>query len=459
MTKIKRAVGFIARRTFGFQPRFPYFCKTNRLISMNINDIYRLCKAAGAICTDSRETARGSVFLALHGANFDGNRFAVAAIENGCLCAIVDADPAALDPAGTFAGRLIKVDDTLAAYKQIARLHRREFNIPVIAITGTNGKTTTKELLAAVLAASRRVLATQGNFNNDVGVPKTLLRLSAADEIAIIEMGASHRGDIRTLAETAEPTCGLITNIGCAHLEGFASIDGVKAAKGELYDFLAAHGKPAFVNASDGTLVEMARRRRLRTVDYAAGEAVGCSPFLNVKIAHGATIRTQLIGAYNLSNVLAAVTVGRYFGVPDADIVAAIEAYRPQNNRSQLVKTPCNELIVDAYNANPSSMAAAVDNFALMAARLPKMLVLGDMAELDDASGEEHQRIVNLLKNKGFTDVWLVGEEFEKISSRFRCFDSVEEVKAEISRSKPCGKCILIKGSHSARLFELPPLL
>ncbi|MCD8289791.1 MAG: UDP-N-acetylmuramoyl-tripeptide--D-alanyl-D-alanine ligase [Prevotella sp.] len=426
---------------------------------MNIDGIFQLCKTAGAICTDTREIISGSVFIALHGANFDGNLFALSALEKGCSYAVVDANPNELDAGGKFAGRMIKVADTLNTYKQVARLHRREFAIPVVAVTGTNGKTTTKELLAAVLGTSYKVLATQGNLNNDVGVPKTLLRLSSEDEIAVIEMGASHPGDIKTLAETAEPACGLITNIGRAHLEGFGGVEGVKATKGELYDYLAENQRFAFLNTADSMLVEMARERHLQTVGYVPGEVAECAPYLSVRLAAGTIIRTQLIGAYNLPNILAAVTVGRHFGVRENDIAAAIEAYRPQNNRSQLTITSANELIVDAYNANPSSMAAAIDNFARITSRRPKMLILGDMAELGAASGEEHEQIVNLLKTKGLSDVWLVGSEFKNVASPYRCFADVDEVKTAISREQPQGKCILIKGSHSARLFELPALL
>ncbi len=425
---------------------------------MDIDDIYLLYRNARAITTDTRRMEAGSVFLALRGESFDGNLFAVKALENGCRFAIVDTEPTVLDPSGKYVSRLIKTADTLSVYKEIARRHRREYDIPVIGITGTNGKTTTKELLSAVLATAFNVLSTEGNHNNDIGVPQTLLRLSGHD-IAVVEMGASHPGDIKTLVETAEPTCGLITNVGKAHLAGFGSFEGVKKTKGELYDFLALNHLFAFVNQEDKDLAEMARERQLRTVDYVHGEVSECSPYLSVRLEGGNIIRTKLIGAYNLANVLAAVSVGRHFGVSCKDIKSAIEAYEPRNNRSQLVITSDNELIVDAYNANPSSMAVAVDNFAKTASPRPKKLILGDMAELGDASEEEHQKLVDALSDKGFSDVWLVGAEFSKIETGFRRFQNVEDVKAEIAKEKPRGECILVKGSHSVRLYELAALL
>ncbi len=426
---------------------------------MNTDYIYSLCKRAGAVTTDSRSCPAGSVFLALKGENFDGNRFAVSALENGCSHAVVTADPGELDREGKFSGRIIKTDDTLSLYKALARLHRLEFDIPVIAVTGTNGKTTTKELISAVLSEKYSVMATEGNYNNDVGVPKTLLRLAPGHEMAVVEMGASHPGDIKTLVSTAEPTCGLITNVGRAHLEGFGGFEGVKSTKGELYDFLSGRNLFAFVNSGDADLAEMARERGLRTVPYAGGSVGELAPYLGVALSGGSMVRTRLVGAYNLPNVLAAVTVGRYFGVPEDDIAKALEGYEPSNNRSQLTVTEDNELFIDAYNANPSSMAAAVGNFFILNLSRPKKLILGDMGELGDASEEEHQKVVDDLAKKGFRDVWLVGGEFGKTRTSYRRFASVEDVKEEIKREKPRGRSILIKGSHSVGLCELAGLL
>ncbi len=426
---------------------------------MNTQDLYLLYKKVGSITTDSRHVHTGDIFLALKGDNFDGNRFAVNALKDGCSYAVVDADPAVLDSTGVFHSRLICVDNTLETYKALARLHRLEFDIPLLAITGTNGKTTTKELISVVLSTSHNVLATEGNFNNDVGVPKTLLRLSHEHDIAIIEMGASHPGDIHTLVETACPTHGLITNVGRAHLEGFGSFEGVKKTKGELYDYLSEHFLPAFVNTKDKDLMEMANERQMKVRPYIKGKVLSANPYLVVEMENGLYLHTHLVGAYNLPNVLAAVSVGLHFGVTEEDIVRAIEGYVPQNNRSQLIENPSNSLIVDAYNANPSSMAVAIENFARMASGREKLLILGDMAELGAESLSEHRKIINLITRFGFSDVWLVGNEFTKTLSSFRCFPNVEEVKKTLSQDIIHDKFILIKGSHSTRLVELVELL
>lgn len=435
---------------------------------MEIADFYELYKQHPVITTDSRECPKGSIFFALKGETFDGNRFAVASLEKGCAYAVVD-DKSVVDAAkeGQFAGRLILVDDVLLAFKALAREHRRQFHIPVIGITGTNGKTTTKELIAAVLSEKYNVLCTKGNFNNDVGVPKTLFRLGKEHEIAVIEMGASHPGDIKTLVETVEPDCGLITNVGRAHLQGFGSFEGVKRTKGELYDYLAASKESAvlkqkpftFLNIHDADLVAMAMARDLKTVPYAEGRVSECDPLLTVELADGEAIHTQLIGSYNCTNVLAAVTIGRYFGVSDKKIVHALETYTPSNNRSQLTVTASNNLIVDAYNANPTSMAAAIDNFRMMKVDCRKMAILGDMRELGADSQAEHQRIADMLASAGFDEVWLVGEEFMKTKTAFRRFNDIEEVKAAISDHKPEDCYILIKGSNGIRLYQLPDML
>ena len=435
---------------------------------MEIADFYELYKQHPVITTDSRECPKGSIFFALKGETFDGNRFAVASLEKGCAYAVVD-DKSVVDAAkeGPFVGRIILVDDVLLAFKALAREHRRQFNIPVIGITGTNGKTTTKELIAAVLSEKYNVLCTKGNFNNDVGVPKTLFRLGKEHEIAVIEMGASHPGDIKTLVETVEPDCGLITNVGRAHLQGFGSFEGVKRTKGELYDYLAASKESAvlkqkpftFLNIHDADLVAMAMARNLKMVPYAEGRVSECDPLLTVELADGEAIHTQLIGSYNCTNVLAAVTIGRYFGVSDKKIVHALETYTPSNNRSQLTVTASNNLIVDAYNANPTSMAAAIDNFRMMKVDRRKMAILGDMRELGADSQAEHQRIADILASAGFDEVWLVGEEFMKTQTAFRRFNDIEEVKAAISDHKPEDCYILIKGSNGIRLYQLPDML
>ena len=437
---------------------------------MNSKDLYAIYEQHPTITTDSRDCPEGSIFIALKGESFDGNQFAVQALDMGCAVAIVDDEQVYNNYHGD--KQMILVPDTLQAYKDLAREHRRRFDIPVIAITGTNGKTTTKELVRAVLTERYDEMATEGNFNNDVGVPKTLLRLSVMDEIAVIEMGASHPGDIKTLAETAEPTCGLITNVGKAHLQGFGSLEGVIRTKGELYDNLAKRKDSViFVNADNdylmgilpqGVKAEYYTRDENKAEASVYGQIIACDPFLRLKWRSNDSdwheVATHLIGSYNLDNVLAAVTVGLHFEVSPEQICHAIENYVPSNNRSQLTETPYNHLVVDAYNANPTSMAAALDNFSLMEVS-PKMAILGEMRELGDSSTEEHRRVVEKLATCPFDEVWLVGQEFKNIDCPFRKFDDVEQVKAAIAENRPEGRYILIKGSNGTRLFQLPELL
>ena len=437
---------------------------------MDSKELYAIYEQHPVITTDSRDCPQGSIFIALKGETFDGNQFAAQALEKGCAIAVVDDEQVYNSYQGS--RQMILVPDTLQAYKDLAREHRRRFDIPVIGITGTNGKTTTKELVNAVLTERYDGMATEGNFNNDVGVPKTLLRLSVMDEIAVIEMGASHPGDIKTLAETAEPTCGLITNVGKAHLQGFGSLEGVIRTKGELYDFLATQEDSViFINADNEHLMsilpknvkaEYYTRDESKQGASVYGQIIACDPFLRLKWRQGDgewhEVTTHLVGSYNLDNVLAAVTVGLHFDVSAEQICHAIENYVPSNNRSQLTETHYNHLILDAYNANPTSMAAALDNFSLMEVN-PKMAILGEMRELGDSSREEHERIVEKLKGCAYDEVWLVGQEFKDIECPFRKFDDVEQVKAAIAADRPEGRYILIKGSNGTRLFQLPELL
>ena len=437
---------------------------------MDSKELYAIYEQHPVITTDSRDCPQGSIFIALKGETFDGNQFAAQALEKGCAIAVVDDEQVYNSYQGS--RQMILVPDTLQAYKDLAREHRRRFDIPVIGITGTNGKTTTKELVNAVLTERYDGMATEGNFNNDVGVPKTLLRLSVMDEIAVIEMGASHPGDIKTLAETAEPTCGLITNVGKAHLQGFGSLEGVIRTKGELYDFLATQEDSViFINADNEHLMsilpknvkaEYYTRDENKPGASVYGQIIACDPFLRLKWRQGDgewhEVTTHLVGSYNLDNALAAVTVGLHFDVTPEQICHAIENYVPSNNRSQLTETHYNHLILDAYNANPTSMAAALDNFSLMEVN-PKMAILGEMRELGDSSREEHERIVEKLKGCAYDEVWLVGQEFKDIECPFRKFDDVEQVKAAIAADRPEGRYILIKGSNGTRLFQLPELL
>ena len=442
---------------------------------MNIKELYSFYRQHPTITTDSRSCPAGSIFIALKGETFNGNKFAVSALEQGCSLAIVD-DADIYDQyiiSNPDSNRMILVPDALQAYKDLAREHRRHFNIPVIGITGTNGKTTTKELVSAVLSAKYKVMATEGNFNNDVGVPKTLFRLTAEHKIAVVEMGASHPGDIKTLAETAEPTCGLITNVGKAHLLGFGSFEGVVSTKCELYDNLAKRDDSViFINAANNHLTSHLPAG-VKTVSYAnqpcelsavsiVGEVTACDPFLRLRwrVVDGDwhQVATHLIGSYNIDNVLAAVTVGVYFGVDARQIVEALEKYQPSNNRSQLTNTEHNHLIVDAYNANPTSMRAALDNFKLMQVS-PKMAIIGEMRELGDSSAQEHQLLVDKLSECGFDNVWLVGKEFEPIECPYRKFADVEQVKDALAGDTIGGYYILIKGSNGTRLYQLPEFL
>ena len=439
---------------------------------MDSKELSSIYQQHPVITTDSRNCPEGSIFIALKGESFDGNQFATQALDKGCAVAIVSDEQVYNGYHGN--KQMVLVPDTLQAFKDMAREHRRRFDIPVVGITGTNGKTTTKELVYAVLNERYDGMATEGNYNNDVGVPKTLFRLNVMTEIAVVEMGASHPGDIKTLAETAEPTCGLITNVGKAHLQGFGSLEGVIRTKGELYDNLAKRPDSViFVNADNDYLMNILPQG-VKTERYTCdekkqgacvyGQMIACDPFLRLKWREGKSdgdwheMATHLIGSYNLDNVLAAVTVGLHFEVTPEQICHAIENYVPSNNRSQLTETEHNHLVVDAYNANPTSMAAALDNFCLMEVS-PKMAILGEMRELGASSREEHERMVEKLKSCPFDEVWLVGDEFKDIDCPYRKFADVEQVKAAIAEHRPEGHYILIKGSNGNRLFQLPELL
>ena len=452
---------------------------------MEIKELYNLYQQHPCITTDSRDCPEGSIFLALKGESFDGNKFALQALEKGCAYAIID-DKAILGNLGDpriSSDRLILVEDCLQTFKDLAREHRRQFDIPVIGITGTNGKTTTKELVAAVLSQKYNVLYTQGNFNNDVGVPKTLFRLTKEHEIAVIEMGASHPGDIKTLVETAEPTCGLITNVGRAHLQGFGSFEGVVKTKCELYDYLRTREDGLiFINADNEHLMDqIGDDEEIWITPYStspdnqyaciSGEVIECNPFLKFRWREPLMtleeegrstkwhkVQTHLIGAYNIDNLLAAISVGINFGVERKKICEALENYVPSNNRSQMTVTEKNHLIVDAYNANPTSMQAALENFSLIQADR-KMAILGQMGELGDESDNEHRKVVRYLEQAGYDEVWLVGDNFKEIACPFRKFHDVEEVKAAIQAHCPEGYYILIKGSNSNKLFQLPEML
>ena len=433
---------------------------------MTIAEIYDIFQQHPIVTTDSRDCPSGSIFFALKGDRFNGNAFASTALQQGCAYAIID-EAAYADPDND---HLILVDDVLTTLQQLARHHRRVLGTPIIGVTGTNGKTTTKELISAVLGERYRVLFTQGNLNNHIGVPKTLLRLTRDHDIAVVEMGANHPGEIRTLVNIVEPDCGIITNVGKAHLEGFGSLEGVINTKGELYDFLRQRKESrVFIDGNNPHLLKISHDLTLVKYglgehdDFAVmGEVIDCAPLLRLrwhrKGGEWHEVHTHLIGAYNILNMLAAACIGLSHGVTEQQISHALAHYIPSNNRSQLTVTEHNRLIVDTYNANPTSMDAALRNFRDMQVS-PKMAILGDMGELGAISLEEHQKVIDFLQENGFGTVWLVGKVFGSIDSPYRKFANVEEVKAALATEHPRGQYILIKGSNSNRLFELPPLL
>lgn len=438
---------------------------------MDIETLYSCFLQHPIITTDSRDVPADSMFFALKGDSFDGNQYAQAALDKGAAYAVVD-------DSSVQGEHIILVPDVLKALQQLAHYHRCQLGTTIVGITGTNGKTTTKELIAAVLQKKYNVLYTQGNFNNHIGVPKTLLQLTKEHDIAVVEMGANHPGEIKTLVEIVCPDYGLITNVGRAHLEGFGSFEGVIRTKGELYDFLRADAGTAFINNDNQYLKDISHDLRLVKYGHTPaddllvlGEFIDCNPTLHFRWKQQGSpfspmeVQTRLIGSYNLDNALAAACVGTIFAVPAEDISAALSEYTPSNNRSQLTKTADNQLIVDAYNANPTSMAAALDSFAHVKAER-KMVILGDMKELGEVSQAEHNSILNRLAELQLQQVWLVGSEFQKALQAnpvvsARTFADVQEVKALLATpdGKPRDYTILIKGSNSTKLIQLLDLL
>ena len=427
---------------------------------MNIIDIYQLFLHHQQVTTDSRNCPKDSMFFALKGERFDGNKFAEKALEAGCAYAIID------DPTYYKNERTIVVDNVLTTLQQLAHHHRKALGLPIIGITGTNGKTTTKELVATVLSTKYNVLYTEGNLNNQIGVPLTLLRLNPDHELAVIEMGASHPGDIKELVDLVHPNYGLITNVGCAHLEGFGSYEGVLHTKGELYDFLRRTKGKVFVQAENQALLTLAKGIEQITYGssdeaFASGHVVSCDPFLTFNWKQQGkihTVETHLIGSYNIDNVLAAVAIGRYLKVPAERISRAISAYEPTNNRSQLKRTATNELIIDAYNANPSSMKVAIENFKQLPMS-PKAVILGDMRELGETSDTLHAEVVEQVKAAGFDKVLLCGEHFSKVGQAFAPYPDTAALIATLKEQPLKGYHILIKGSHSMGLEKVAELL
>lgn len=445
---------------------------------MQIIDIYNKYKECGAVTTDTRTLKGGEMFFALKGENFDGNEYAMKALEAGAAYAVVNADSVA----GTIDDpRLVKVEDTLKTLQELARWHRSMTFVDgkpltVVALTGTNGKTTTKELIRAVLSVKYNVTATEGNLNNSIGVPLTLLKVDSDTQIAVVEMGASHPGDIKELVDIALPNYGLITNVGKAHLLGFGSFEGVMATKGELYDYLRRTSDKVFLNVDNPYLCRMASERNLQSdperpyslvipygVDY-HGCAVLPSdaehPYLRISHPSG-VISTNLVGAYNADNVMAAIAVGTQFGVAFEDAVKAIEAYVPSNSRSQMVRTERNVLIVDAYNANPSSMEVALNNLSLVAADR-KAAFLGDMLELGDDSQILHKEVVSRLLSMNLSLVCLVGKEFAAVCEGIeavKCFASSDDLAVWLKENPVSGATVLVKGSRGTRMEKVIPEL
>lgn len=416
---------------------------------MDINELYDIFEIATGVTTDSRKVENGNLFFALHGDNFDGNLFAINALESGACYAVVDSDVAVTDKPH-LTERLIRVDDTLAALQQLAAEHRNRLAIPIIGIVGSNGKTTTKELIASVLADKYEIYATRGNLNNHIGVPLTLLAMTRDTEFGIVEMGASAQGEIALLCSIAQPNYGLITNIGNAHLEGFKGPEGIKRGKGELFDYLQQSGGRAFVPQEDSVLKQMAEQRDNMAIE-----------FYSRTIAN--SYKSNLEGDYNRYNIAAAVAVGSYFGIDSERLAIAIENYTPTNNRSQRVVTQQgNNLIIDCYNANPSSMAAALENMAVVESD-KKVLILGDMLELGEWSQEEHCKILQMAMQIEGAEILLVGSHFaaaaEFLEAGTKLFPTTAEVSDYLLTHKYTATTILLKGSRGIALEKLINLL
>ena len=444
------------------------------------NRLYDIFLESSGVNTDTRTIREGEMFFALKGENFDGNEYALKALEAGASCAVVSSGSDAAALAGKDR-RIIPVEDTLNALKDLARTHRCAMSpggkrLPVIGLTGTNGKTTTKELIKSVLERKYNVTATQGNLNNEIGVPLSILKITPETQIAVIEMGASHPGDIRSLVSVSMPDFGLITNVGKGHLLGFGSYEGVKKTKGELYDYIREHGGKIFLNEDLPYLHEMASARGIEDIIPYGVEYDGAGilplrpekPFLRMEIPVSCTqtytLETRLAGKYNAGNVMAALAVGKYFGVPVTDALEAVRDYTPSNNRSQLTDTGKNILIVDAYNANPVSMEAALDNLEAIPSG-NKIAMLGDMLELGKDSAAEHDKVLERVAAMELKAAYFVGSEFEAAFSRCtmpgncRHFSTSSQLSGYLGKETPSGCTILIKGSRGTHMENVIPAL
>ena len=430
---------------------------------MEIANLYAIFREHPTVTTDSRNIPANSIFFALKGDNFNGNAFAHEAISKGAAYAVID------EPEFATNDKMILVKDVLLSLQQLAQHHRNQLGLPILAITGTNGKTTTKELITAVLSKKFKVNSTKGNLNNHIGVPLTLLSMSTETEFGVVEMGANHPGEIKILCDIANPDFGLITNIGKAHLEGFGSFEGVIKTKSEMYDFLKNNGGKCFVNADNTLLIKQANHIEQisygKSTDYfMAGELASTDNYLVVKALFPKGwlyMKSKLVGDYNFENLLAAACVGKYFEVDPLLIQEAIAEYSPSNNRSQLIQKAKNTIIMDAYNANPTSMMAALTNFAGIRHE-NKCVILGDMLELGTVSAEEHQKITDFIEEQKFSEVYLVGPQFKNTIDRTqkKKFDQVELLSNYLKTQPIENKLILIKGSrgiHLEKILELLP--
>ena len=429
---------------------------------METHKLYQLFRQYPIVTTDSRNIPANSIFFALKGENFNGNKYAGEALLKGAAFAIIDEPEFAVDD------RMILVDDVLTSIQKLARFHRDELKIPILAITGTNGKTTTKELIATVLTKKFRIKSTQGNLNNHIGVPLTILSMTPETEIGIVEMGANHIGEIKFLCEIANPDFGMVTNMGKAHLEGFGSFEGVIQTKSEMYGFLRQKGGNCFINADNPLLIKQAKD--LEQITY--GKSDGC--FLTGELATTGYslvvkalfpkgwlyLKSKLIGDYNFENLLAAACIGKYFEVDPLLIQKALEEYTPSNNRSQLIRKEKNTIIMDAYNANPTSMMMALTNFANIQ-NDEKCVILGDMLELGEVSDEEHQKVVDFIESQNFAEVCLVGPQFKKTvtGDKKKKFDNAELLSNYLKTQPIENKLILIKGSRGIHLEKILELL
>jgi UDP-N-acetylmuramoyl-tripeptide--D-alanyl-D-alanine ligase len=430
---------------------------------MQIEEIYKIYQKYPSVQTDTRKLKKDDLFFALKGPNFNGNLFAEKALEKGATYVFAD------EKISFNHDRIIQTNNALETLQQLAKFHRKQFNtlpenesrIPFIAITGSNGKTTTKELLHEVLLSTYKTYTTEGNLNNHIGIPLTILKIKPDAEIAVIEMGANHLKEIESYCEYAMPTHGLVTNIGKAHLEGFGSIENVKKGKGELFSYLRHNNGTAFVNSDDEAVVELSNDLN-KKIFYGTsgkdlrGKIIKSDPFPEIQIGgiHSIDIKTKLAGAYNFSNVLAAVCIGRYFNVDDKKIKTAIENYTPSNSRSQLIKQKSNTIILDAYNANPGSMKAAIENFATMKGN-KKILLLGSMMELGAESEKEHFALISLIDKYKWEDVVLVGKNFNTLNHKYIKYDTALEVKDWLQNQCFENAQILIKGSRSMQMEKV----